>query len=219
MNVAVRIVVMPLSWRLMIDQLSWSAPVRFTNGAVLLLADIKEKFLVFLQVRDAYIKISDSGVEEVSETALTEYLASTGPLTDVDEQLLLNHVAIDTPTGIPWLRSLLLECGGEVFLRDESRHDPSVNSLVRAEHIRVHDQLYITIRSVGNSGPAGAHIGWQCRDENTVEHYYDRLKTAGAEIVVVPQLIDESYLIHFRGPDNLVHDFFCVKGASWHGNF
>jgi hypothetical protein len=126
----------------------------------------------------------------------------------------LNHVAINFRPD----NTALVEClkAGEtdIFLERERRYDPTVDALVDAEHLVSDDTLYLTARFLPTlrRGSELSHVGWQVKDRGTVQRTAALLRGLDWPIVFGPDIVDGSFLVHFRGPDNRVHDVFHVMG-------
>jgi predicted lactoylglutathione lyase len=56
-----------------------------------------------------------------------------------------------------------------------------------------------------------AHIGWELPSREDVDDVATTLQRIGWPIVYGPASVDGSYLVHFRGPDEAVHDVFYVE--------
>ncbi len=126
----------------------------------------------------------------------------------------LNHVAIDFATADAGLVRQLKTAEIGTFLRRELRYDPTVGAAVETEHLVSGQTLYLTARFPSALKPPLeiSHVGWQVSDIATVERAAALLRSLDWPIVFGPDVVDGSLLVHFRGPDDRVHDVFHVMG-------
>lgn len=161
--------------------------------------------------------IRAAGIDSLPKTALRQSPAGLvlsvvpapnrgTPLTSGD--FILNHVAINVgniAAEAEFFENLL---GRTTVLRRESAWNPVAEDYRPDVHLYRDDDFYITIRG-GFTAPSLDHAGWMASTRIAVGGVALILKELHWPIVLGPLEIDGSYLVHFRGPDGLVHDFFC----------
>lgn len=123
---------------------------------------------------------------------------------------VLNHLAIDVPLDDDDTIKLF-ENSMTVFLPKKERYDPAVKKSICAEHLIGPDGDYLTLRYVPEAAtPRLSHVGFQFESLADLMNHKQILNKAGWPIVVGPEVIDGSMVIHFKGPDGLIHDLFHV---------
>ena len=120
---------------------------------------------------------------------------------------LMNHVSIRTPkiaADHNWFTRLL---GSNTVLADETHFNPLDNRMAPERHLWCSSDYYITLREYSGSSMID-HVGWMAGSTALVDSAAYLLDRLGFKTVLGPLYIDGSYLVHFRGPDERVHDFF-----------
>jgi hypothetical protein len=128
----------------------------------------------------------------------------------------MNHVALHVPNLLAereWFETLLHT--RSVLARD-SIDDPIAGRCSDA-HLARSSDFYITLR--GPFTPAEVnHIGWMAANREDVVTAAKVLTAIGWPIVLGPVTVDQSFLVHFVGPDGHIHDFFCPMESLGLGN-
>lgn len=118
---------------------------------------------------------------------------------------LLNHVAVSVENidkESEWWKDLF-QC--KEVLKVDQGFDPIVNGSLNTYHLYKEKELYVTLRE---QLPIGEHhFGFEITEENKISECKDILGKVGWPIFW-EGMIDQSYVIHFTGPDGLIHDFF-----------
>jgi len=125
-----------------------------------------------------------------------------------ERKYILNHVAVnvsDLEAEQKWWQALL---NAEPALSVKQGWDPIINGPLDAIHFYKSPFFYITLRG---QEPVGLHhIGFEARDKGAVLDAKEILKKIDWEIYW-EGAIDESYVLHFKGPDGRIHDFFSAS--------
>jgi hypothetical protein len=124
---------------------------------------------------------------------------------------LLNHAALDVPFADQATARLFAKDDEPRFLSRAERHDPSVGHSVVAEHLVAPKGDYLTIRYLPDvTHPRLSHLGFQFQDLGEFDKHCEIVARSGWPIVVGPFEIDGSMVLHFKGPDGMIHDLFHV---------
>jgi hypothetical protein len=124
-----------------------------------------------------------------------------------DHVLFMNHIALNVTrldAERAWYESLFRL---SAVLARAAAWEPVSQSYVRDAHLFHSPSFYITLRETDKVSNID-HVGWMTRDKTTVDEMAELVKTLGWTIIFGPAAIDGSYLFHFVGPDDRVHDFF-----------
>jgi hypothetical protein len=135
---------------------------------------------------------------------LIEYIEEK---TKASSPYMLNHIALSVESidkEAKWWKDLF-QC--KEVLRVNQGFDPIVNGPFNTLHMYKEGELYVTLRE---QKPDGAihHLGFEMKNENLIDEVHKILKEISWPIFW-EGMIDESYVIHFIGPDKRIHDFFC----------
>ena len=149
---------------------------------------------------DEGTRVSPSGMRIGMGVHRCESVALTLPY-------IMNHISLNVPNieqEVEWYESLL---GPSTVIARSSSWDPFQGRDLPDAHLFIRPNFYITIR--GNfEQPAVDHVGWMACSPHYVDLAAKILTEIGWYILVGPKVIDSSYLVHFRGPDGRIHDFF-----------
>lgn len=119
----------------------------------------------------------------------------------------LNHAAFRVPEVAAerkWFETVLGSC---TVLERDSTWDPVAQTYWPDAHLFRPPDFYVTLRG-GFESAAIDHVGWMTDTAAAVDAVARTLRRIGWPILFGPASIDESYLVHFCGPDGAVHDFF-----------
>ncbi len=165
----------------------------------------------------ATIQTADTVVSVFSDRAWTAAPSHRGERRHAEKLACptLNHIALDIGLDGDDLVEIVARGESTIFLPRESRFDPSVGRNIIAEHVTNGHELYLTARfDEATSQTRLAHVGWELQRREDVDDVAAALQRIGWPIVYGPASVDESYLVHFRGPDGAVHDVFYVERQS-----
>lgn len=127
-------------------------------------------------------------------------------------QMVMNHAAFQVPeveAERRWFEEMLGSC--TVLARD-SVWDPVAKTWWPDAHLFRPPDFYLTIR--GNfTATQVDHIGWMTSSMQSIDEVAALLHELNWPVLFGPEHIDGSYLVHFRGPDGRVHDFFYPTPA------
>ncbi len=118
----------------------------------------------------------------------------------------LNHVALSVrniDSEAAWWKGLF-QC--KEVLRVNQGFDPIVNGPFNTLHMYKEGELYVTLREQEPDGDIH-HLGFELTEERFIDAARGILKEIGWSIFW-EGMIDESYVLHFIGPDKRIHDFF-----------
>jgi hypothetical protein len=121
----------------------------------------------------------------------------------------MNHFAYyaeDLEMEAEWMRIFL---GHEPVLNVEQEYDPILQGPLDAVHFYDPLNYYVTIRRQDPRGELH-HFGWETVDLETITEAREILAEINWPIAWEGD-IDGSYVVHFKGPDNRIHDFFYVS--------
>lgn len=90
--------------------------------------------------------------------------------------------------------------------------DPLVNGPLDTIHFYKPEELYLTVRGQGDKENAFHHLGFEAKSMSYVQIARNILVAIGWDIFW-EGVIDESYVLHFEGPDGLIHDVFCTQNV------
>lgn len=124
-----------------------------------------------------------------------------------DHVLFMNHIALNVTrldAERAWYESLF---GLSAVLSRAAAWEPVSRSYVRDAHLFHSPSFYITLRETSKVSNTD-HVGWMTQNKSAVDEMAELVKELGWTIVFGPAVIDGSYLFHFAGPDQRVHDFF-----------
>jgi hypothetical protein len=126
---------------------------------------------------------------------------------DLHLPYVLNHCAIDVTDLNAEKRwyEYWLKC--PAWLQRGDGWDPVAQRRIADAHLFSDPDFYITLRGV-QGGRGLDHVGWMAVERDLVDQAAELLQRVRWPIVLGPTEIDGSYLVHFRGPDGEVHDFF-----------
>jgi len=144
----------------------------------------------------------------ISPSRLTiSHELSSGSLKAEGIEYILNHAAVTVEDldaeEIFWKETL----GVKPIIRTNDAWDPIVNGPLNTTHFYKPGSFYLTLRK---EEPAGKvhHIGWETRTKDLVLSAKRVLQEIKWPIFWEGD-IDGSYVVHFKGPDGRIHDFFC----------
>ena len=132
-------------------------------------------------------------------------------------QFLLNHVAVNVSNvnvDGHWFQERL---GQSAILAREGAWNPVTRDFRPDLHLFRHPSFYITLRGGFAEGHID-HIGWMTSERGLVNEAAGLIRDLGWQTIVGPLEIDGSFLVHFRGPDHRVHDFFCPNPSITSGD-
>ena len=145
---------------------------------------------------------SPSGIEVMVRGNFRDGSKKTGDYT-------LNHAAVTVSNinveGI-WWRELL---GTECVLETDQEYDPLIDGPLNTKHFYKPPNFYITLREENPSGIVH-HIGWEANNIASLHQVKEILKIIKWPVIWEGS-IDKSYVIHFKGPDERIHDFFSTS--------
>jgi hypothetical protein len=119
----------------------------------------------------------------------------------------MNHIAYSTNNLDAIVKGFKAHPGS--LFHDGVGWDPIVNASIRTVHFYEPGRFYVTLRE--SSKPLSVHhIGWECIDPQSVDLAEAILQQHGFPTFWKGE-IDGSYVLHFRGPDGNIHDFFAVN--------
>jgi hypothetical protein len=127
-------------------------------------------------------------------------------------RMVMNHAAFQVPTvedDRVWFEEVLGHC---TVLARESVWDPIARTWWPDAHLFRPSDFYLTIRGNFTSSQVD-HIGWMAYSMESIDDTAALLHKLGWPVLFGPEHIDGSYLVHFRGPDERVHDFFYPTPA------
>lgn len=135
-------------------------------------------------------------------------------------RFLMNHAAFQVASvdsERAWLEGLLGRC---TVLARASTWDPVAKKCWPDAHLFRPPDFYLTLRG-GFARTQVDHVGWMTYSPEAVNQAATVLRDIQWPILLGPAIIDGSYLVHFRGPDARVHDFFfpteaIVPGTTRH---
>lgn len=175
---------------------------RFTDGVNIFRQNAKQ-FSFELEVHDF--------------TQSDEIVTSPGGITipvrrekTIADNFSLNHIAVSVksiPTEREWWEDLF-DCREVLYV--EQGWDPLIDGPLTALHLYRENQLYVTLRQDENEESQVHHFGFEVKHNSDIEYTRKILNKIGWKIEW-EGVIDNSLVLHFRGPDGLVHDVFCTE--------
>ena len=127
-------------------------------------------------------------------------------------RMVMNHAAFQVPKVEDdriWFEEVLGHC---TVLARESVWDPVARTCWPDAHLFRPPDFYLTIRGNFTSTQVD-HVGWMTYSMESIDDIAALLHELGWPVLFGPKHIDGSYLVHFRGPDERVHDFFYPTPA------
>jgi hypothetical protein len=126
---------------------------------------------------------------------------------ELQPRFLMNHAAFQVPDVNSARASLEEFLGDCTILARASTWDPVARTSWPDAHLFRPPDFYITLKG-GFVSSRVDHVGWMTDSVAAVDHAAALLGRLHWPILFGPTTLDGSYLVHFRGPDSLIHDFF-----------